>query len=344
VRIAVVGAGAIGRRHAALVQAHPQLQLAALVDPSVPGAGAAFGVAQPVSLEALLEEDRPDGVILATPNALHLSQALACLAAGVPALIEKPLADSAAAAAVLARAAAGSVVPLLVGHHRRHSAALQGARAFITSGALGRISTVSAEALFHKADDYFDATWRRQAGAGPLLINGVHEIDALRFLCGEIVAVQAMASSAVRGFEVEDTAVVNLRFADGALGSLRVCDCAAAPRSWEQTAGEDAAYPCHGDQDNLFISGTHGSLALPTLRWWRYADQRSWHLPFEQGRLTHDARDPLRAQLDHFIDVIAGRAKPLATVADAARNLDVLAAIQAAVHDGDTHHIPARAG
>ena len=75
----------------------------------------------------------------------------------------------------------------------------------------------------------------------------------------------AMASNAVRGFEVEDTAVISLRFASGALGSLTLSDTAASPRSWEQTSGENPDFPRHPEEDCCFITGTQGSLALPEL-------------------------------------------------------------------------------
>ena len=73
--------------------------------------------------------------------------------------------------------------------------------------------------LFDKPEDYFEAAWRRQSGGGPLLINLVHDLDVLRHLVGEIESVRAFTSSATRGFEVEDTASVAIRFASGVLGS-----------------------------------------------------------------------------------------------------------------------------
>ncbi|MEV9174298.1 gfo/Idh/MocA family oxidoreductase, partial [Klebsiella pneumoniae] len=88
-------------------------------------------------------------------------------------------------------------------------------------------------------------------------------------LCGEIVAVQAMASSARRGFAVEDTAAVTLRFAAGALGTLGVSDVAAGPWSWELTSGENPFYP-RQDGDCYLVAGRDGALAVPTLDLWRY--------------------------------------------------------------------------
>ncbi|MGA7529694.1 MAG: Gfo/Idh/MocA family oxidoreductase, partial [Pseudolabrys sp.] len=94
-RIAVVGAGAIGRAHIDRILKSRDCRLVAIVDPA-PGASeiaAKAGVPLLASVPDLLKQ-RPDGVILATPNRLHVEQGLACVAAGVPALVEKPLADT----------------------------------------------------------------------------------------------------------------------------------------------------------------------------------------------------------------------------------------------------------
>jgi predicted dehydrogenase len=90
-RIAVAGAGAIGRRHIELVLRRRDCGLAAIIDPA-PGAAeiaSRSGVPLFSSLTDLFAHERPDGVILATPNGLHLEHGLTCIAAGVPTLIEK---------------------------------------------------------------------------------------------------------------------------------------------------------------------------------------------------------------------------------------------------------------
>ena len=89
-RIAVAGAGLIGQRHVQLVQASPECQLSAIVDPAPAAAIVAeqAGVPLYASLGELFAAKNVNGVILATPNQLHVEQALACVAAGVGALIE----------------------------------------------------------------------------------------------------------------------------------------------------------------------------------------------------------------------------------------------------------------
>lgn len=350
--IALAGAGQIGRRHGRLLsELHKRTgraRLCAVVDPTelAKTYAAEQGVPYFGSLEALFADGtadmKPDGVILATPNPLHVPGALVCAAHGVSALIEKPVADKLDEGQRLARAVAACGVPMLVGHHRRHSATLQAASRLLKSGQLGRLVSVMGSAQFCKPDSYFDsALWRKQSGGGPILINLIHEMDNLRFLCGEVVAVQAMASNAVRGFAVEDTAVINLRFASGVLGTFTLSDTAASPRSWEQTSGEDLAYPRYENEDCYFIVGTQGSLAVPTMRSWRYPDgdsaARSWWKPFEVARQTPDAPDkvdPLAAQLLHFCDVIERKAKPLVSVEDALRSLAVVDAVRVSVASG----------
>jgi predicted dehydrogenase len=259
-RIAVVGSGLIGKCHMTVLRQHPDTQLCAVIDPA-PEAdiiarqeGVPHYLNLPAFLAQITPHDRPDAIILATPNALHVSGALACLDAGIAVLIEKPVADTLADADALIAAQRRTNVPVLVGHHRRHSSIIRNTKAVIESGTLGKIVTFTGTALFYKPDTYFDsAPWRSVAGGGPVLINLIHEIDSLRYLLGEVVQVQAMTSNAIRHFAVEDTAAIVLRFASGTLATFTLSDTTATPRSWEQTAGENPAY-AHYPQEGTCLS------------------------------------------------------------------------------------------
>lgn len=342
--IAVAGAGVIGRRHIELIQAGPRTRLCAVVDPQPASRDFAAGLGVPhfSSLEELFAgpaEAQPDGVILATPNHLHVPGALACLHQRVPALIEKPVADSLQAGLQLADALAKRPVPMLVGHHRRHSSTLRAARDAIHSGMLGRVVTVTGSAQFYKPDSYFaQGPWRTRAGGGPILINLIHEMDNLRYLCGELESVHAVASNAVRQFAVEDTVVMTLKFASGALGSFTLSDTVASPRSWEQTSGENTAYARDASQDCYFIAGTQGSLSVPTMHTWSYDPQSKgepgWMTPFTEKNIALEAVDPLAAQLDHFCDLMAGKAGPIITVADALQSLLAVEAVRRSIATG----------
>lgn len=269
-RVAVVGAGLIGRRHIEEVQANSSTELAAVVDPAAAGAELAQQAKVPgyASLAELLAVERPDGVIIATPNRLHVEHGLQCVQAGVPALVEKPIGDTVEDARRLVEAAEAADVPLLTGHHRQHSPIMAKSRELIQRGVLGTIVAVTGTALFYKPDQYFDVGggWRRKPGGGPILINLTHEVNSLLSLVGDIASVQAMTSHAVRGFPVEDTAAIVFRFANGALGTFLLSDTAASARSWEQTSQENRSYPTYEDEDCYHIAGTAGSLSIPTMR------------------------------------------------------------------------------
>jgi predicted dehydrogenase len=336
-RIAVAGAGVMGRAHAERIQQHPTCTLVGLADPTPSAKRVADQLAVPWfdGLASLLQNTQPDGIVLATPNALHVSGALSCIAAGVPVLIEKPIASSVADAQRVVDAARQAGVPVLVGHHRRHSPAMAQARDVIDGGRLGRLVAVSGSATFVKPKHYFsDAPWRAQAGGGPILINLVHDIDNLRMLMGEISAVHAMASHAVRGLAVEDTVAINLQFESGALGTFLLSDTAASPRSWEHTSGENKAYDHHADQDCYVVSGTQGSLQVPSLREYHYDGECSWLVPLSQQQHGVEVADPLCRQLDHFCAVIRQQASPRVTADSATRSLAVTLAVAQAAASG----------
>jgi predicted dehydrogenase len=340
-RIAVAGAGYIGLAHVGVARSSATCTLTAIVDPSpaAPAHAAAAGVPLYASLAELFAKDRPDGVILATPNPLHVPQALECVEARVPMLLEKPIAPTVAEAQQLVDAVESVNAKALIGHHRAHSPIMAKAREVLASGALGKLVAVMGSATFLKPDHYFaDAPWRRELGAGPILLNMIHEVHNLRMLCGEIVAVQAFASHAIRGFPVEDTVAINLRFASGALGTFMLSDTAACPRSWEQTSQENKAYPSYDDEDCYVISGTNGSLSIPTMRLKTYPrpEDRSWWKPFEVGVVGMVRDDPLKHQLEHFGAVVRGEAEPLVSARDGLANLRVTEAIAAAAKAGST--------
>lgn len=334
VRIAVVGYGLIGREHVRRVVEEPEARLAAIVepDPAAAAGAAAHGVPVLASLAELIDRRLAEGVILATPTALHADQAVTCLEAGLPVLVEKPLAHDLEAGRRVVEAAARAGVALLVGHHRRHSPWIRAAKAVIEQGTLGRILLVDALTWFAKPEPYFAPAWRRAKGAGPVLTNLVHVIDDLRNLVGEVIEVRAVASNNLRGFATEDTAVALLCFESGALGTVSVSDGVAAPWSWEHGSGENPWFPRVGEACYR-IGGTRASLALPGLELWRHEGDRGWMAPVEHLRRTVPEQDPLALEIRHFCRVVRGDEPP---VLDAAGGLATLAATLAVLEAAES--------
>ena len=335
VRLLLIGAGVIGRTHIDRIGRDPHLALAGIAEPSAAGKALAeqLGVPWAASHLELLERTQAQGAIVATPNASHVGMAIDCLERGVAALVEKPVADTVAEALALVQAQQRTGVPVLVGHHRRHNPINSRARSIMQDGRLGRVVTANVMCTVLKPDAYFDAAWRRQPGGGPVLINLIHEIDMLRFLCGEITEVQALSSNAVRGFAVEDTAAAVLRFASGALGTVVLSDAAASPWCWDFCAAEQDQYP-RQDVQSHFIAGTHGSLSLPDLALWNYRGERSWHAEMTLEKTFVHKADAYSRQLQHFAAVIEGREAPLCSAVDGLRTLQATLAVAEAARSG----------
>lgn len=333
-KLVVVGPGLIGKQHIHLINENPHCELHAIVAPDHDinhDIARVQNVPLFHSLDDCLASGPIDGVVISSPNPFHADQARLCIEADIPVLIEKPITVSVADGEALVNLASKRNAKVLVGHHRAHSPLLSLARTVINDGRLGRLVTVMGSAQFIKPAHYFeDGPWRKEIGGGPILINLIHEIGNLRSLCGEIAAVQALTSSAVRGFPVEDTVVINLIFANGTLGTFVLSDTAATAMSWEQTSQENPSYPTYPDEDCYMITGTRGSLAIPTMRLKYSADGTapSWWTPFVEQTLDIKRYDPLTCQLDHFLQVIERKCEPLVSAADGLRNLQVTEAVK----------------
>lgn len=326
-RIGVAGAGLIGKQHIAAIERTPGVTLSAIFDPAVTDSP------WPTACDLAELAQQSDGIILAVPNALHAPMAQELIALGCPMLIEKPLTGTVAEGVTLVAAATAANVPILVGHHRRHNPLIAKAKEVIDAGTLGTLTTVHGQCWLPKPDHYYDAAWRQGAGAGPLFINLIHDVDVLMYLCGPIIQVQAYQANPIRGAQAEEVSVAILRFASGALGTLNLSDVALGPWSWELTAGENPAYP-KTDQSAYLIGGTQGSLSLPNLTIWSQQDGPDWWAPMDQTTLPIPLADSLSSQTAHFADVIAGRAAPLVSATDGLRAVQVIEAIKQAALSG----------
>lgn len=337
ISVAVIGAGAIGRTHIDTLAKAQNLRLGAIVDPMPGGAVLAQSLGVPClpDVASLIASGLAQAAIVATPNETHLPISAALLEAGMPVLLEKPVAESLDSALRLIAVAEKTGVPLLVGHHRRHNPIIRAAHAAIRAGRIGDLVMATVTCALAKPPSYFEATWRKTPGAGgPLLINLVHEIDLLRHFFGEIARVQAMASHARRGFAVEDTAAVALTFADGGLATLCISDAATGPWAWDLSAGENPVrFPAHPVTAHHY-AGSRAGLSLPDLMLWEPEGEPDWTRRLRPSKLPVTPADPYEEQLRHFEALIRRGGTPLVSARDATANLIVLDAIRLAAERG----------
>lgn len=334
VRLGLIGMGLIGTPHARTLQQVDECQLVAVADVDetyrepTEGLGATFYR----DYEEMIGRERLQGVIIATPNHLHVPMGIACAQHGLHLFVEKPIALDLGAADRLIAAAKQNGVRILVGHQRRFNARVEKAREVVQGGALGGLVGVTVTWALLKPPEYFEGpfAWRRNTGGGPILINLIHEIDNLRYICGEIREVFAVTSNNVRRFAVEDTAAVTFRFESGAVGTAFVSDCAPSLSAYEATTGENPLV--YHDFGNCYgFYGTKASLLFPQMKTCFYSDpaELGWHYPItEQGLKVPQEEDPYAKEFRHFSRVIRGEESPRISGEDGRRTLEVTLAVQ----------------
>jgi len=187
-RIALVGAGRMGKVHLAALRSIAGVEVCAVVDPVAVGATHA-------DLDELLAAAPPDGAVVAAPSALHLGLVTRLLEAGIPTLCEKPCGTTAAEAAAAFEVAADTGARLQIGYWRRFVPSLQALRARIRAGELGSLLLVRCAQWDERPPP---AAFRRSSG-GILVDMGVHELDQARWLTGEELAFRAAVAGPPAG-------------------------------------------------------------------------------------------------------------------------------------------------
>ena len=324
-RLLVAGGGLIGSRHITHILEHPELELVGVIDPD-PAVRAATAVAGFSSIEDVNVD--AEGIVLATPSDLHADHAVLAAERGWHMLIEKPVASTLEQSDRIIAAARAAGVKTLVGHHRRYHPKVRVLREVLQSGQIGTPVLASLIWALKKPDPYFDVPWRRGRDGSPVLLNLVHEVDLLRFLLGEILHVSGFGSNVVRGQNRIESGGVTLGFQGGGVASIAFADTTPSPWAFESGTGENPNIATTG-QDNLRIAGTRGAVSFPSLTVWTGA--KNW----SQAPQPHCQRSgegvPLITQLEHFADVIAGRADPLVDAGEGRRSLQATLEIEQAL-------------
>lgn len=263
-RLGFLGVGWIGRHRMRAILDAGAGEAAAVADPSDAAAreaAGAAGCAVAPSLDALLDLGL-DGVVVATPSALHAEQAVRALERGVAVFCQKPLGRDAAEAARVVDAARAADRLLGVDLSYRHVAGMDRVRALAREGALGEVYAVHL--AFHNAYGpdkpwFYDA---RQSGGGCLQDLGIHLVDLALWVLGG-PAVTRVSAAALRagghplrgrqGGAVEDYAAAQLELAGGTVVQLAT--------SWRLAAGEDCRIEAafHGTAGGAALRNVDGS-------------------------------------------------------------------------------------
>lgn len=229
IRIAVIGCGRISQKHFEAIKRHKEdLELCAVCDTdpdALRKAAAEWNVPAYTDLESLLKQSSCDVVALCTPSGTHSRMTIMAANHGVHVITEKPMATRWKDALDMVAACDAANRRLFVVKQNRRNPTLQLLKRAITEKRFGKIYMVHLNIFWSRPQAYYDSakwrgTWEMDGGA--FMNQASHYIDLMEWLIGPIADVQAMTATLDRDIEVEDSGVLNVRWRNGALGSMAV--------------------------------------------------------------------------------------------------------------------------
>jgi predicted dehydrogenase len=343
VRVGIVGAGFMGTLHARAVAESGFGTLAAVADPDSARArevAGLYGGDVYADFNEMLDRERLQAVVVATPETLHRDAVIAAARHGCAVLVEKPIAATLEDADAMIAACDDTGAPLMVGYILRFEPAYARIQQAVASGAIGR---------------FLSGYGRRNAPIGEgerlagrtTVINylAVHDLDQI--LWQHPVDVRRVTARAIRGriferFGVADFTWITAEFADGAL--------AVVESGWALSEGwagwtKPAAWGGFGDVE-LNVIGDRGVVSLDFTpmnlygvdaeEGWKLPDTRHW--PVINGRLA----GAIRGEVDHFLLCAATGEPPLVDGRQARRSLEIGLAADRSIAEDRAVELPLR--
>ena len=247
IHIGVVGGGNISETHARAAREIAGVEIAAIYGLNQEKSqqlSQRYGGTVYADFEAFLRHRPMTLVAIGSPSGLHAEQGIAAARRGIHVLVEKPIDITVAHAEALIAECEKGGVKLGVFFQDRVSPDLCRLKESIDAGHLGRPILASARVKWHRSPEYYgESRWRGKYaldGGGALINQGVHTVDLLLWLMGDVTRVQAKAITTLHKIEVEDTLVATLEFKNGAVGTLEAATSVypGYPRRVELTGSE----------------------------------------------------------------------------------------------------------
>jgi UDP-N-acetyl-2-amino-2-deoxyglucuronate dehydrogenase len=233
IHIGIIGGGGISDTHARAAQEVKGTNIVSFFGTNqnkIAQLSKTYGGRAYSEFEAFLSHKPMDAVIIGSPSGLHADQGIHCALRGLHVLVEKPIDVTVAKADELIAASEKARVKLAVCFQDRFAKDSVRLKQLIESGALGKIILVSASVKWYRPPEYYsDSRWRGKLaldGGGALINQGVHTVDLLLWLLGEVTRVYATSLTALHDIESEDTLVSTLEFANGAIGTIETATSA----------------------------------------------------------------------------------------------------------------------
>jgi len=339
-RFALVGCGRIAQRHAELL-GNRQIagaELVAVCDTQEDRArkfGVKFGIPHYTDMHAMAQREQIDVFSVLTPSGYHASHVIALARYGKHIVVEKPMALTLEDADEMVRACDRAGVRLFVVKQNRFNVPVVKLRSALEAGRFGRLVLGTVRVRWCRRQEYYDqdawrGTWALDGGV--LANQASHHVDLLEWMMGPVDSVFAKSATALVDIEAEDTAVVVLKFRNGALGIIEATT-AARPVDLE---------------GSVSILGEHGTVeiggfAVNEMKTWKFSEP----LPGdEEIRSKYSVNPPNvygfghQAYYEHVVDCLATSGPQLVDGLEGRRSLELISAIYESVETG--REIPLR--
>lgn len=338
IKVVLVGCGRISKNHFGSIEKHADnVELVAVCEtdrPLLAEMEKKYKVPAFHNYDNLLAESDADLIILCTPSGMHPAQTIAAARAGKHVMTEKPMATRWKDGMAMVRACDEARVRLFVIKQNRRNATLQLLKRAVDEKRFGRIYMVHLNVFWTRPQAYYDqgawrGTWELDGGA--FMNQSSHYVDLLEWLIGPIADVQAMTGTLARDIEVEDTGVLNVRWRNGALGSMAVT-MMAYPKNYE------GSITILGEKGTVRIGG----MAVNDIQTWEFEKEKEYDAQVKEANYqttsVYGFGHPLYYK--NVIDVLRGEAEPETDGREGLKSLEVLIAAYLSARDGKTVSLP----
>ncbi|MDO1509615.1 MULTISPECIES: Gfo/Idh/MocA family protein [unclassified Neisseria] len=338
IKFALVGCGRISNNHFGSFEAlKDQCEVVGVCDIDPANLQAAVertGAKGYASYTEMLADTDADIIVLTTPSGLHPDQAVQALEAGFHVVTEKPMATRLHDGERMVKAADKAGKRLFVVKQNRLNATLQMLKRAVEENRFGKICMVHLNVFWTRPQSYYDqgggwrGTWEFDGGA--FMNQASHYVDLMEWLIGPVQDVQAMISTH-RDIETEDTGVMNIRWRNGALGSMAVTMCT-YPKNLE------GSITILGETGTVRIGG----MAVNEIQEWNFADSRDYDEQVKTANYettsVYGFGHPLYYK--NVVDVMRGEAEPITDGREGLKSLELLIAAYLSARDNKTVSLP----
>lgn len=281
------------------------------------------------SAEELLACPDIDVVNICTPSGYHHLSVIAAAKAGKHIICEKPLAINAKQLDEIESVCRGAGITVSVVSQNRYAESVTKTKQAIESGALGRIVCADIYMKYYRSQEYYNSgSWRGTKqidGGGALMNQGIHGIDLLLYLAGDIKSVYAISKTLARDIEVEDTLSAVVEYKSGATGVIQATT---------------SVYP--GYPRRLEINGDKGSIILDETSIVRrdiQGEEQESFVPAQAAESGASVPSAISAeghirQISDMINALKTGKEPLSGLSDGRRAVDVILAIYRSAEEG----------